>query len=107
ASSTCGITTLRAGSSCSVTVQFTPTTVGAQSGTLSIASSDPTSPLLVNLSGVGVQGGNFMLTIDGGTSSAKTVVQGLPATFSLAVTPLAGFGGTVAITCAPVQPVSY
>lgn len=107
ATTTCGVTVLRAGSSCSVTVQFAPATVGAQTGTLSIASSDPASPLLVNMSGVGVQGGNFTLTIDGGASSSKTVAQGLPATFSLAVTPLAGFGGTVAITCAPTQPVSY
>jgi hypothetical protein len=51
--STCG-TTLAAGASCTVSVSFAPTAAGAASGTLTVASSAPGSPLTVPLSGTGV-----------------------------------------------------
>jgi hypothetical protein len=47
---TCG-TSLAAGASCSVSVRFAPAGGGAASGTLSVASSAPGSPLTVALSG--------------------------------------------------------
>jgi hypothetical protein len=50
---TCG-SSLAAGASCTVSVTFTPTTGGAASGNLSVASSAPGSPLTVALSGTGV-----------------------------------------------------
>ncbi len=40
----CAVTTLAPGTSCSVTVAFTPTAAGARPGTLTISSSDPNSP---------------------------------------------------------------
>ena len=46
--------TLGAGDSCTVNVQFEPTATGAQTGTLSVASSAPSSPLTVALSGTGI-----------------------------------------------------
>ncbi len=49
---TCG-TTLKAGSSCKVNLLFKPTAVGSRNGVLTINDSDPTSPQLVNLGGVG------------------------------------------------------
>ncbi len=52
--STCGITTLGAASSCAVSVTFAPTTAGVTGGMLTINSSDPSSPLLVPLSGSGI-----------------------------------------------------
>jgi len=51
--STCGAT-LSAGASCTVSVKFAPTAAGAASGTLTVASSAPNSPLSVPLSGTGV-----------------------------------------------------
>jgi alpha-1,3-glucanase-like protein/F5/8 type C domain-containing protein/pectate lyase-like protein/ASPM-SPD-2-Hydin domain-containing protein len=49
---TCG-SSIAAGGSCTVSVKFAPTTAGAASGTLSVASSAPGSPLTVALSGTG------------------------------------------------------
>jgi hypothetical protein len=50
--STCG-TSIAAGGSCTVSVKFAPTASGSASGTLSVASSAPGSPLTVALSGTG------------------------------------------------------
>jgi hypothetical protein len=50
---TCG-TSIAANGSCTVSVTFTPTAAGAASGTLSVASGAPNSPLTVALSGTGV-----------------------------------------------------
>jgi F5/8 type C domain/Pectate lyase superfamily protein/Abnormal spindle-like microcephaly-assoc'd, ASPM-SPD-2-Hydin len=48
----CG-TSIAAGGSCTVSVKFAPTASGSASGTLSVASSAPGSPLTVALSGTG------------------------------------------------------
>jgi len=50
---TCG-GSIAAGGSCTVSVTFTPTATGSASGTLSVASSAPSSPLTVALSGTGI-----------------------------------------------------
>ncbi len=50
---TCGAS-IPAGGSCAVSIQFAPTAGGAASGSLSVASSAPGSPLTVALSGTGV-----------------------------------------------------
>jgi len=52
-SNTCG-SSIAAGGSCTVQVTFSPTAAGAASGTLSVASNAPSSPLTVALSGTGV-----------------------------------------------------
>jgi len=49
----CG-TSLAAGASCTVSVTFAPTAAGSATGTLSVNSSAPRSPLTVALSGTGV-----------------------------------------------------
>jgi len=46
-------TTLAAGGTCKVNVQFKPTAVGTRTGTLTINDSDVTSPQTVNLTGTG------------------------------------------------------
>jgi len=51
--STCGAS-LGADASCTVSVQFAPTATGAATGTLSVASNAPGSPLTVGLSGTGI-----------------------------------------------------
>jgi hypothetical protein len=50
--STCG-TSLAAGGTCTVSVTFSPASTGSASGTLTVASNDPASPLAVPLSGTG------------------------------------------------------
>jgi hypothetical protein len=47
-------TTIPAGGSCTISTTFAPTAAGAASGTLSVASNAPGSPLTVALSGMGV-----------------------------------------------------
>ncbi len=73
---TCG-SSLAAGASCTVSVTFTPTAGGAASGSLSVASSAPGSPLTVALSGTGVSSTtnlalNRPVTASSSTSSSYT-----------------------------------
>jgi hypothetical protein len=63
---TCG-SSIAAGASCTVSVTFTPTAAGSATGTLSVASSAPSSPLTVALSGTGT------------TTSAEGPYGGTPA----------------------------
>jgi F5/8 type C domain/Pectate lyase superfamily protein/Abnormal spindle-like microcephaly-assoc'd, ASPM-SPD-2-Hydin len=79
---TCG-SSIAAGGSCTVIVKFAPTASGAASGTLSVASSAPGSPLTVALTGTGVTGASalsasptsvsFGSVATGSTSAAQTV----------------------------------
>ena len=59
--STCGAA-LAPATSCSVNVQFTPTLVGARTGTVVIASDATNSPHTVNLNGSGVAIGGVALS---------------------------------------------
>ena len=103
-SAQCGLV-LPAASMCTAQVTFTPSAVGVRAGTLTVASSDPSSPLPIPLSGTGIAGG-FTLTVAGSSSDSASVVSGQPATYPLLVTPSGGFGGTVALTCTPVSAAS-
>jgi hypothetical protein len=68
----CG-TSLAAGASCTVSIKFTPTASGAASGTLSVNSSAPGSPLTVALSGTGTAAANTDLALNQpATSSGYT-----------------------------------
>jgi len=64
--STCGAT-LGPGKNCHISVTFAPTVSGSNTGTLTITDSDPSSPQVVNLSGVGSQVGLAPGLIDFGT----------------------------------------
>src|SRR5437667_3202605 len=82
----CG-SSLAAGSSCSITVIFTPTATGTRTGTVSISDNAPNSPQILNLTGSGVSssgGGSASVSVSpsslnfgrqtiGTTSGAKTV----------------------------------
>ncbi|WP_084701829.1 discoidin domain-containing protein [Streptacidiphilus anmyonensis] len=74
---TCG-TSLAAGASCTVSVQFSPTTSGAASGTLSVAGSAPNSPLNVGLSGTGTAA-NTNLALNRPTTASGYVQTYAPA----------------------------
>jgi Pectate lyase superfamily protein/F5/8 type C domain/Abnormal spindle-like microcephaly-assoc'd, ASPM-SPD-2-Hydin len=68
----CG-TSLAAGASCTVSVTFAPTAAGSASGTLSVNSSAPGSPLTVALSGTGTAAANTNLALNHpATSSGYT-----------------------------------
>ncbi len=105
--SPCSTTTLAAGASCAIAITFTPTATGARNGALSIASSDPNSPLTVPLTGIGTPTAAIALTVDGGTSSSVTLTSGRPANYNLSLTPLNGYTGTVILNCTPVNPGQY
>jgi len=114
-SSTCGITSLNAASSCAVSVTFAPTATGVYAGTLTVASTDPASPITIPLTGTGTQTGTIInppagdigLTVNGGSTASVTVQAGLPATYALNVTPSNGFTGDVALTCMAEKPADY
>jgi hypothetical protein len=103
----CTLTTLAPGGSCSVTVTFTPTKTGTDNGTLTVTSSDATSPDAVPLTGTGFVNGTFTLTVNGGTSASATVASGSPATYNLTVTPGYNFSGTVVLNCTPIAAAQY
>jgi hypothetical protein len=103
----CPQTTLAAGASCTIQVTFTPTAGGLRSGTLTVVSSDPGSPLAVPLTGTGFVGGSFSLTVNGGSAATVTVTSGDPATYQLAITPSGSFSGAIALTCTPVKSAQY
>jgi hypothetical protein len=103
----CSSTILAAGASCAVTLTFTPSTPGIRTGSLTITSSDPNSPLSIPITGSALAPGAFSLSVDGASSSAATVTSGQPASYKLALTPLNGYTGAVVLNCTPVNPGQY
>ncbi len=103
----CAVTTLTPGASCSVTVTFTPTITGTDNSTLTVTSSDATSPDAVPLTGSGISNGTFTLTVGGGASASASVASGTPAPYTLTVTPVGSFSGTVVLNCTPVTAAQY
>jgi hypothetical protein len=103
----CAVSTLAPGGSCGVTVTFTPTKTGTDNGTLTVTSSDATSPDAVPLTGTGFVNGTFTLSVNGGTSASATVASGTPASYNLTVTPGNSFSGTVVLNCTPIAAAQY
>ncbi|WP_124848090.1 S-layer family protein [Acidipila sp. EB88] len=93
-STTCGAT-LTSGSSCQVSVVFTPGVIGNRVGALTVTSSTLAAPLTVSLSGAGE---DFELTVLGAATSVVT--PGQTATYNLQITPVGASAGSLAITCA-------
>jgi hypothetical protein len=75
---TCG-TSIAAGGSCTVSVKFAPTASGAASGTLSVASSAPGSPLTVALSGTGASSANTNLALNAPVTASSSTQTYVPA----------------------------
>jgi hypothetical protein len=103
----CTTTTLTPGSSCPVTITFSPTALGPRTGTLTLASSDASSPALLPLTGTGVPNGSFLLTVNGGPTGSATVAGERPASYNLQLSPQNSFTGTVVLNCTPVTPGLY
>lgn len=96
----CG-STVAQGSSCTIQVNFKPTSAGSQSATLSISDNAPNSPQAVKLTGAG---SDFQLTVSPGSQSVN---PGQTASYTLSVSPVAGaaFSGNVGLTCTG-QPIN-
>ena len=87
-------TPVSAGSSCTISVTFTPTLPGTRSGVLTVSDNAPGSPHTLNLTGIG---SDFSLTT---STPSQTVTPGSAGTYHLTITPLGGsFPGSVALTC--------
>jgi len=86
--------TVGAGSTCAVSVKFTPLKAGMQTGTLTIQDDASTSPQTVALSGTGT---DFTIAISPATI---TVSRGHATKATITVTPIDNFAGIVQLTCA-------
>jgi hypothetical protein len=94
---TCGVSIV-AGTSCTVSVTFKPTVVGAETANLVLTDGDSTSPQTISLTGAGSNTPpDFTLGVAPATA---TVTNGSPATYTVTVTPIGGFSSAVALTCA-------
>ncbi|HEV2214804.1 MAG TPA: choice-of-anchor D domain-containing protein, partial [Terracidiphilus sp.] len=91
--STCG-TTLAPGASCTAGVAFAPAKTGAQTGTLTVASSALAQSVQVPLSGTGF---DFTVAVTGQTS--ETVSSGQTANYTLSLTPEGGAPGAFTFAC--------
>ena len=107
---TCG-GALAAGASCTVSVTFTPTTGGTRTGTLSVASSAPSSPLTVALTGKGIgsttnlaQGQPVTASSSYQTYVAANAVDGDPNTYWES-SDGAGFPQTLTVDLGSAQPI--
>jgi hypothetical protein len=89
-------TSVAIGAQCSVVVGFAPTQTGPRSGQLSITDNASSSPQLIGLSGTGT---DFALQAAAGSQLSATMFSGATASYNLAVTPLSGFTGKVALSC--------
>jgi hypothetical protein len=75
---TCG-SSIAAGASCTVSVTFTPTAAGSATGSLAVASSAPSSPLTVALSGTGTTvSTNSNLALNQPTTASGTTQSYVP-----------------------------
>ena len=88
----CG-SSVAAGTSCTISVTFTPTATGPITGSLAV-SDDLGNTYSVSLTGAGM---DFVLAVPSGSESA-TINAGQVATYGLTLTPT-GFVGTVQLTC--------
>ena len=93
--STCA-TTLDPGSSCTISVVFSPQAAGSRSAALHVADSDSSSPQTAALSGFA---DDYELALQSGNTDILTIVQGGSANYNLAVVPDGTFSGTVTIQC--------
>jgi hypothetical protein len=86
--------TLAAGASCTVGVEFVPTSAGTTSGSLTAGSSTLATGVSVSLAGMGF---DFSVVFSG--SSSQTISSGQTADYTLVITPLNGSSGSFTLAC--------
>ena len=83
---------------CTLSITFTPTSPGLRTGTLTVTDSDPSSPQVVNLSGMGTYVTfsasmlNFGSVLQGQPSTSRTVTMTNNATSPLTITAISATG---------------
>jgi hypothetical protein len=97
-STTCG-SSLAAGAHCAANVVFSPSSAGAGSGALTIASTELAASARVPLSGVG-----FDFTPATSGPSTQTVASGQTASYTLTLTPASGTSGAFSFQCNSLPP---
>lgn len=91
----CSGTNVKPGSTCSISLSFTPTATGTRSASLTITDNAPDSPQSVPLSGTGIV--DFGIGI---SPSSVTITRGQAATYTVTVGPQGGsFGNPISLTC--------
>jgi hypothetical protein len=95
-SSSCGAPPIAipASGSCNFLVTFTPAAAGSRPGSFTFTDNAPGSPHAVSLSGTGTV--DFTVTPENDTA---TVSRGSSASYSLSLSSLGGFSGTITFTC--------
>jgi len=93
AGNNCG-TSLNAGATCTVSVDFAPTTTGARAASLSVTDSQGDSAT----SDVTGTGDDYQLALNG-SPQEQSVIQGGVVTFNFNIVPDSVFGGDVTIVC--------
>jgi hypothetical protein len=94
---TCG-TSLAMGSSCQISVTFSPSAAGNATGNITIAQSGG-GPQTIALSGIGVAAPDFTVGLASGSQASQTIAAGQNAQFGIAVAPAGTFTGTVNLSC--------
>lgn len=92
---TCG-SSLPAGSSCTISVTFSPTGGGQISGGIAVADNAPDNPQTVALTGTG---SDFVLATPWGDVSSEKVNPGDQTQYGLSLIPQGGFSKTVSLAC--------
>jgi hypothetical protein len=93
ASNTCGAS-LPIGASCTVQIEFAPTTAGQQTGNFIVSSAALPTNTQVSLSGMGF---DFSIAAQG--QSSLTVASGQTASYAIAFAPMSGSSGTFTFSC--------
>jgi hypothetical protein len=94
-------TTLASGASCTVGVEFAPTSAGTANGSLTVSSSALPTGAFVPLSGMG-----FDFAVEPSGSSSQAVANGQTADFKLLIAPLLGGQGVFTLQCGSLPPYS-
>ncbi len=87
---------LSAGSSCTISVAFAPAQPGARTGTLTVSDSGPSGQQVVSLTGTG---NDIQIAGTGSSGTTASVTSGKAASYTLMISPLGGFNGTVSFGC--------
>jgi hypothetical protein len=90
---------LAVGSSCQISVTFTPSTSGNLTGKVTISDNVSGSPQTISLSGDSTAAPGFSLGPASGSSASQTVSVGQSAKFALTIAPTGSFSGTVNLSC--------
>jgi len=106
--------TLAGGASCTVGVEFTPTTTGLQQAQLNVTTSNFGSPTFPSMSlflqGTGIPNTGPPVTItptssNGGNPTTSTILPGDTTVYTLVIQPAPGFVGMLQVACQELTPI--